>query len=69
MDESGEFQITTNPFDQSRPALYNDIVVFQDNRNGNWDIYGYDLESEEEFPICTDPFDQQNPGIYEPMVV
>ena len=69
LDEPGEFQITTNPFDQSHPALYNNIVVFQDNRNGNWDIYGYDLVTGKEFPICTDPYDQQNPAIYETIVV
>jgi hypothetical protein len=27
--------------------------VWDDLRNGNWDIYGYDLSTSTDFPICT----------------
>ncbi len=37
---SGEFQITFDPAGQGFPAIYGDIVVWEDDRNGNWDIYG-----------------------------
>jgi hypothetical protein len=29
-------------------------VVWEDQRNGEYDIYGYDLESQTEFAVCTD---------------
>jgi beta propeller repeat protein len=64
-----EFQITDDPFYQSRPAIYQDIVVFLDDRNGNYDIYGYNLSTKEEFPITTDKSDQSFPAIYENIVV
>jgi len=33
------------------PDIDENIVVWQDNRNGNWDIYGYNLLTGEEFQI------------------
>jgi beta propeller repeat protein len=39
-------------------------VVWQDYRNGNDDIYGYNLTTKEEFQITTDTRDQTNPVIY-----
>ncbi len=51
------------------PDLDNDIVVWQDIRNENSDIYGYRLSTGEEFPICTDSFDQTMPVISGNMVV
>jgi TolB protein len=64
-----EFQITTNPHEQRSPAIYQNIVVWQDKRNGNWDIYGYNLETNEEFSITTNPDDQKHPAIHGDMVV
>lgn len=34
-----EFQITTNTASQTQPDIYLYWIVYQDNRNGNWDIY------------------------------
>ncbi|KYK37000.1 MAG: hypothetical protein AYK19_07650 [Theionarchaea archaeon DG-70-1] len=61
--------ISTNPGIQWDPAIYEDIVVWQDNRNGNADIYGYSLSTKEEFQITTDSSDQRYPVIYEDIVV
>jgi beta propeller repeat protein len=44
-------------------------VVWSDDRNGNWDIYGYDLVGEYEYPICTDPGDQVSPNVDGDVVV
>ncbi|GAF88881.1 unnamed protein product, partial [marine sediment metagenome] len=40
-----------------------------DCRNGNWDIYGYNLATEEEFAICTDPANQTSPAVSGDIVV
>ena len=66
---TGEYCIISQPGDQRYPAFYQDMIVYQDNRNGNWDIYGYNLETGEEFQITTDPRDQIYPDIYGNVVV
>jgi beta propeller repeat protein len=65
----GEFQITNDPYHQSSPAIYGEIVVFTDDRNGNYDIYGFNLHTKEEFQITTDENDQVSPAIYNDIVV
>ena len=64
-----EFQITTDANTQWRPAIDRDYVVWQDQRNGNADIYGYNLATDTEFPICTDAFNQEHPIISGDIVV
>jgi len=66
---SDVFEITRNSSHQYIPAIYENIVVWQDDRNGNMDIYGYNMSTHEEFPICTDPHDQWDPAIYGDIVV
>ena len=60
-----EFQIAAGPSGQGNPAIYGEIVVWDDHRNGNWDIYGYNLSTGEEFQITTDSSDQGLPAILE----
>ena len=64
-----EYQITTDTGTQWRPSVYGNIVVWQDQRNGNADIYGYDMFTSTEFPICTNTFNQEHPTIWEDIVV
>ena len=52
-----------------RPAVSGAVIVWQDNRNGNWDIYGYDLATHREMEICRAPGDQEAPAIDGPTVV
>lgn len=66
---SPEIQITTDSSDQESPAIYKDIVVWEDERNGNSDIYGYNLETGKMFQITTSPENQWNPSIYKDIVV
>jgi TolB protein len=66
---SPEFPITTEEHSQVNPAIYGHTVVWEDDRNGNSDIYGYNLETSEEFQITTDTSDQENPAIYNRVVV
>lgn len=34
-----EEQLTSDPASQENPDISGDLIVYQDNRNGNWDIY------------------------------
>jgi len=36
------------------------LVIWQDARNGNWDLYGYDLHQQQEIPLLVAPRDQEN---------
>ena len=69
VESPGEFQITNDPWNQYDPSIYGDIVIWQDYRNGNSDIYGYNLQTQEEFPICVDPNGQVDPEIHGNIVV
>ncbi|TGC10674.1 hypothetical protein [Methanolobus halotolerans] len=62
-------QITTNGSIQWSPAIYDDLVVWEDARNGNWDIYMYNLSSEEEIQITENKFAQLNPAVCNDTVV
>jgi beta propeller repeat protein len=60
-----EVQLTTNPAMQSEPDTYGGRIVWQDNRNGNWDIY---MLSDAppyipETRITTSPANQEFPAI------
>jgi beta propeller repeat protein len=59
-----EERITTDASAQHYPAIYGDIVVWYDERNGNYDIYGYNLNTKQEFPITTNTSGQYYPAIY-----
>jgi beta propeller repeat protein len=42
-DLPAEFAVCDSSGNHTNPAISGDTVVWQDNRNGNWDIYGCDL--------------------------
>lgn len=46
-----ETQITTNPADQTDPAISGDNIVYTDSRNGNKDIYLYNLATRTEMDL------------------
>lgn len=64
-----DIRITTDYSNQRHPAIYEDIIVWQDNRNKNWDIYGYNLETCEEFQITYNLHPQVRPAVYGSIVV
>ena len=64
-----EFVITANEAEQTNPDIDHNIVVWQDNRNGDWDIYGYNLTTRHEFQITNNPHDQTNPAVSGNVVV
>jgi TolB protein len=61
-----ESRITLDSASQENPAIYGNTIVYQDNRNGNWDVYMYDLMGPSWVPetrITTNTADQVNPRI------
>jgi len=58
-----EFPVCTDENEQWYPAISGNIIVWQDDRNGNWDIYGYDISTQTEFQITTNTADQTSPAI------
>jgi beta propeller repeat protein len=64
-----ETQVTINKLPQNNPAIYGDRIVWKDERNGNGDIYVYNLSTSRETQITTDKSDQYLPFVYDDRVV
>ena len=62
------FNIPGNP-QGSNPDVSGNIVVWQDSRNGNSDIYAYNLETGEEMQITTNEARQFHPRISGNLIV
>lgn len=63
------FTVCSAARDQCSPSISGSIVVWEDYRNGNADIYGKDLSTGQEFPVCTSLGNQENPDISGTVVV
>lgn len=61
--DSEPFLIAGGPGLQQAPDIAGHIVVWQDNRNGNWDIFGYNLITKTEFQITAHGADQTEPAV------
>jgi beta propeller repeat protein len=64
-----KFPICQGPGWQQYPEVSGNFVVWEDFRNGNWDIYGKDLSTGVEFPVCTAIYDQSSPSVNGDIVV
>jgi beta propeller repeat protein len=64
-----EIQITNDSNPQNNPAIYGDRIVYEDFRNGNYDIYLYDLSTGNETQITSDLNTQRNSDIHGNRVV
>jgi len=64
-----ETQITADKSYQNYPAIHGNRIVWSDDRNGNYDIYMYDLSTKEETQITTNESNQYNPAIYDNSIV
>jgi beta propeller repeat protein len=63
-----ETRITTNPSNSQNPVIYGNNIVWEDDRNGNWDIYIFNLSTKEQIHT-TNTSSQTNPAIYGDKVV
>ncbi len=63
-----ETRITTNTSNSENPVIYDNKIVWQDDRNGNWDIYIQDLSTKNQIHT-TNLLDQTHPAIYRSNVV
>jgi beta propeller repeat protein len=55
--------ITTDLHNSFMPDISDDLIVWTDNRNGDWDIYLYNLTSEKTRIICNESGNQIYPKI------
>jgi beta propeller repeat protein len=62
-------RITTDAADQTNPEIWGDLIVWQDERHGNLDIYAYDLRSGVEFQVTANPADQRSPDVWGDRIV
>jgi len=67
--DPAERPLVTNPDKQHNPAIHGDYVVYQDNRNGNSDIYLFNLKNNTEIAITKTPEDESLPRIYDGYIV
>jgi beta propeller repeat protein len=58
-----ETQITTDPFAQTAPSIWEDHIVWIDNRDISTQIYSYDLRSGEETRITEGDYYRESPVI------
>jgi beta propeller repeat protein len=63
LDEDKPRRLTKGPGGKSQPAISGDFVVWTDERNGNRDVYGYDLVAGVEFPIAVADGPQDAPSV------
>ena len=63
------YQLTSDYANQRNAEIYGDVVVWQDDRSGNWDIFMFDLSTGRETRITTDKRDQVDPRIFGDIIV
>ena len=68
--ETGEHRrITTNTFGQYHPVIYNNWIAWQDNRNTQVDLYGFDLLRQAEVRITSTAANETRPFLDGPWLV
>ncbi|MDD1711847.1 MAG: PKD domain-containing protein, partial [Methanoregulaceae archaeon] len=59
----------TDETDQQNPSISGDYIIWEDNRNGNWDIYLYSITTGVEQQVTHDVYDQIMPWISGDIIV
>jgi TolB protein len=63
------YSITFDEYNQDNPSIYKNKIVWNDDKNGNSDIYMYDLFTESEKQITNNSKNQYNPSIWENKII
>ena len=61
-----EFPVTEVDYDQGKPSIYRNTVVWEDSYSGDWDIYAADIWMKNkalEHPVSLVKYDQEKPVI------
>lgn len=53
-----EFQITNSDVDQVDPVISGDQIVWNEKKDGQYDIYLYTISTRQVTPVCTEPHNQ-----------
>ncbi|MFN7137925.1 MAG: hypothetical protein ACK4UN_01155, partial [Limisphaerales bacterium] len=61
LEKGREKRITTNSFGQYNPVIFDEWIAWQDNRNGQVDIYAYNLLRSAEVRITATPENEVRP--------
>jgi beta propeller repeat protein len=69
LETGQQLRITTNSFGQYHPALYDQWIVWQDTRNGQVDLYGFDLLRQAEVQLTSTAENETRPYLDGPWVV
>ncbi len=69
LETGEERRLTTNSFGQYHPALFDRWVAWQDNRNGEVDIYGFDLTRDVEVRLTDSAENEARPFVDGPWLV
>lgn len=64
-----QIRITTNPGGQYHPDIADELIVWADNRNTQFDLYGLDLRRGVEQQLTNTPEDETRPALNGPWVV
>jgi beta propeller repeat protein len=60
--DPAKIRITDNISDQLEPEIYEDKIVWEDERHGNYDIYMYDLSEDSDFDSIPNYLDNDDDG-------
>jgi len=69
LETGDERRITTNSFGQYHPAVYGNFIAWQDNRNSQVDIYGFDLLRNTEVRVTSTTENETRPFVDGPWLV